>query len=401
MYKSEKFDDKMVSWLKGFKPHEILVVTVNDTAIRKNMRPSEADKTKKVAQIKNNLLTELKKFGWSDQKVEYRQPVCFIGSRGGVGAIDMRSVASDQEIIRARVKVTVHEDKKGVKLEKVQELRQSFYAEEFAHLHNRMGPTKEVKLQKRREEVVKNKLSENKKPCGKYDMAIPSYKRVEQLTERALPFLKKQGIPAEKIFIFVADDEECKDYLNALNGDENEFGGKWQQVKKWIPDKERKKGVGHVVVGKRGIRKQRNRIVLFFPQGRHVVSCDDDVELLHCKVNETDCIPLADNSLDKVIRDAEANMILYGSYLWGLNPSANNLNMKKQSIMTGNGVVSADFHGMFVRHDKSLKRVVADVIEDEEMSLRWFRRDGIVEEMMANKIFGYLARCEFWLKIGW
>lgn len=40
--------------------------------------------------------------------------------------------------------------------------------------------------------------------------------------------------------------------------------------------------------------------------------------------------------------------------------------------MSGNGVCSADFHGMIVRHDKNLKRLVADVIEDEEMSLRWY-----------------------------
>lgn len=158
-------------------------------------------------------------------------------------------------------------------------------------------------------------------------------------------------------------------------------------MSKWVPPEDRKVGHGHVVVGVRGIRKQRNRIVLFFPEGRHVVSCDDDIEDLHLKMNENDMGKLTPGELRTVIHDAEAQMKMYGAYLWGLNPSACALNMKPAGIMTGNGVVSADFYGQIIRHLKSLKRIVADVIEDEEMSLRWFQKDGLVlrYKMLATK----------------
>ena len=42
----------MVKWLDTFKDHHVLVITVNDTAIRKNLRPKEGGDGK-VAQIKN------------------------------------------------------------------------------------------------------------------------------------------------------------------------------------------------------------------------------------------------------------------------------------------------------------------------------------------------------------
>ena len=71
-------------------------------------------------------------------------------------------------------------------------------------------------------------------------------------------------------------------------------------------------------------------------------------------------------------------MLKYGSFLWGCNTSASNLNLRPCGISTSLGAVAAGFYGMIVRHDKCLKRVVADVIEDEEMSLRWYAKDGIV-----------------------
>lgn len=89
IYKTELEDDKMVEWLKTFKDHHILVLTVNDTAIRKNPRPKVgAAKGVTVPQIKNNILSALGEFGFTEQKVEYRQPVIFVGLRGGVGSVD-------------------------------------------------------------------------------------------------------------------------------------------------------------------------------------------------------------------------------------------------------------------------------------------------------------------------
>lgn len=102
-----------------------------------------------------------------------------------------RSKASDQEIIRASIKVSVDDGK--VVLSKISEIRQPFFFKEFAHLHNRMKPSNESKLQKLREEVAAKAGGKAPIVTREFDLAIPSYQRPDQLTTKAMPFLKGQG----------------------------------------------------------------------------------------------------------------------------------------------------------------------------------------------------------------
>ena len=241
-----------------------------------------------------------------------------------------------------------------------------------------------TRLQSRR-----NDNNSSPKPTGAYDVAIPSYQRASAITQAALPFLLGQGVPLHRIFVFVANADEASEYLRTLSQ-----VGEWKLTSRWSPDDDRTSDVGHIVVGTVGIRKQRNRIMLFFPEGRHVVSCDDDVKTLLCKTSsEHKCEPLAAGELDLIIRDAENNMLAYGCYLWGLNPCSNTMYKKTSGIMTGAGLVNANFHGVIIRHDRCLKRRIGDTVEDQEMSLRWFHRDGMVlrYKMLSSKQRYYAA----------
>ena len=49
-----------------------------------------------------------------------------------------------------------------------------------------------------------------------YEVAIPSYKRHEAINEKTLATLKRYGIPASKITIFVANKDEEALYKQSL-----------------------------------------------------------------------------------------------------------------------------------------------------------------------------------------
>ena len=89
-----------------------------------------------------------------------------------------------------------------------------------------------------------------------YVVAIPTYKRYDEVTKKTLPTLKKGGVPKNKIHVFVANKTEEKLYKEKMDPDT----------------------YGHIVVGKKGLVNQRIFISEYFPMGTCVVSLDDDVQ---------------------------------------------------------------------------------------------------------------------------
>lgn len=87
------------------------------------------------------------------------------------------------------------------------------------------------------------------------EIAIPSYKRSKTLQGKTLSFLRREGIPAERITVFVASEEEKKTYKTSMCYD-------------YSPK---------IVVGVLGIHKQREFIQSYYPSGTRVVCMDDDV----------------------------------------------------------------------------------------------------------------------------
>jgi hypothetical protein len=98
-----------------------------------------------------------------------------------------------------------------------------------------------------------------------YEVAIPSYKRYSQIVSKTLGTLERQGVPADKITIFVANEEEAIEYYRA------------------VP----RALYGRLVVGVIGLVAQRNFISGFYPPGTLVVSFDDDVESVYKATGST------------------------------------------------------------------------------------------------------------------
>ena len=89
-----------------------------------------------------------------------------------------------------------------------------------------------------------------------YVVAIPSYNRASYLIKKTLAALQEGGVSSDKVYIFVANDEQAGVY-------------------KWIMPGYK------IVVGELGITNQQNFISRYFPEGQYVVSLDDDISSLH------------------------------------------------------------------------------------------------------------------------
>ena len=82
-----------------------------------------------------------------------------------------------------------------------------------------------------------------------YVVAIPTYKRYDEVTKKTLPTLKRGGVPKDKIHVFVANKTEEKLYKEKM--DPNTYG--------------------KIVVGKKGITNQRIFISKYFPVGKYCI----------------------------------------------------------------------------------------------------------------------------------
>ena len=91
-----------------------------------------------------------------------------------------------------------------------------------------------------------------------YVVAIPSYNREKEIVSKTLTTLLNGGVTKNKIYIFVANKEQEKKYIDA------------------VP----KTHYHKIVVGKIGIANQRVFISNYFPVNKYIVSLDDDVEEL-------------------------------------------------------------------------------------------------------------------------
>jgi len=109
-------------------------------------------------------------------------------------------------------------------------------------------------LQKQKKKPTKEQLNKQ----SDYVITIPSYKRVETLKKKTLALLQKYKIPSDKIYIFVADEKEKKEYTEGLP-----------------------KYYREIVVGKPGIKNIRNFMPKYFPEGKKIFYMDDDCYSLH------------------------------------------------------------------------------------------------------------------------
>jgi hypothetical protein len=137
-------------------------------------------------------------------------------------------------------------------------------------------------------------------------IAIPSYKRAETLRDKTLAYLREQGIPKQKIHVFVANKEEAATYKATLDP----------------------ATYGHMHIAIPGMAAVRNYITSFFPVGKQIFNMDDDIRgfieySAGARRNER---PLRD--LSAAITDGFREARRTGYRLFGFYPVANGYFMK-------------------------------------------------------------------------
>lgn len=202
-----------------------------------------------------------------------------------------------------------------------------------------------------------------------YVIAIPTYARVKALTNKTLPTLKRLKADFDKIHIFVANEEEEIKYREALGNDYK------------------------IIVGVKGISRQRKFYHEYFPEGTKIVSFDDDVEdVLEKRGNKL--VPTV-YTLDQLAEEAFGYCEEYGARLWGLHHGTNGFYMKDE-IWAGLRYCAATIMGTYA-HDWIFcdpERNMTNTGEDAHSSLRGFVHYG------ANIRFEYLAFKQDWFGEG-
>ena len=196
-----------------------------------------------------------------------------------------------------------------------------------------------------------------------YIVAIPSYKRAEICRDKTLAMLKHNKIPASKIYVYVANQEEHDEYIKILD----------------------KSCYHKLVVGIKGLVPQRQFIMSQWPEGKHIVFFDDDV----AKIDLTLSPMFRGKSLDHFFKTAFDECKKQHSFIWGVYPVFNPFFRKgRDEISTCLNYIVGAFYGIINRPKlDALKLTITKENgqkEDVERTLKYFVHDGIV--VRFNKV---------------
>jgi hypothetical protein len=200
-----------------------------------------------------------------------------------------------------------------------------------------------------------------------YVVCIPSYKRAELCKDKTLKTLHDNKIDSKRIYVYVANKEDFKLYEEIL--DKNTYN--------------------KIIIGKLGLVPQRQFITNQWPDGKHIVFFDDDIQSIDLSLS----VKFKNHNLDYFIKQAFKECVKYKSYIWGVYAVYNPFFRKARKEMTTdlNYIVGA-FYGIINRRSstKDGKAIQLTITkengqkEDVERTLKYFLHDGIV--LRFNKI---------------
>jgi hypothetical protein len=187
-------------------------------------------------------------------------------------------------------------------------------------------------------------------------VVIPSYNRVDTLKEKTLKLLQEYKIPASKIYLFVANEEQKTLYEAGLE----------------------KGSVGHIIVGVKGLAEVRNFIFKYFPKGKRLVCMDDDIRGLieydsSAKRHERRLV-----SLSGVFNRGFEECKKAGANLWGIYPVANGFFMKP-TVSTELRFIIGSFWGCInPGNDAKYLLKLDSEKEDYQRTIQFWEADGVV-----------------------
>jgi hypothetical protein len=178
-----------------------------------------------------------------------------------------------------------------------------------------------------------------------YVVAIPSYNRPNEIIKKTLKTLADGGVDMERIFIFVANEEQAELY----------------------------KPTGYkIIIGVIGIANQRVFISNYFPVGQYIISLDDDVEELQT-LHESKLVRLTD--LHTFFTSSYEILMRENLFIWGIYPVRNAFFMKSGVMTKTLKFLLGVCYGYINRNLKELYPT-AEGKEDIEQSILYYKRDG-------------------------
>lgn len=180
-----------------------------------------------------------------------------------------------------------------------------------------------------------------------YKIAIPSYKRVDIFQEKTLSYLKKTNVSLDDVYLFVANQEEYKEY--------------------------QKTGLKNIIIGVETIKHQRNFIRKYFQPNEHVFSIDDDVKGLW-KATSTKTFELV-TDLDAFIKKGFELCEKIKGKLWGVSAVKNALFLYGNKPTTDLKYLVGAAFGQIIDHDDFLAQTIDDK-GDYERSIKYYIKFG-------------------------
>lgn len=183
-----------------------------------------------------------------------------------------------------------------------------------------------------------------------YYIAIPSYKRSQELPKKTLATLQRYHVALNKIFVFVVEQEI-------------------ELYKETCP--------GYTIVpGVLGLINQRAFIESYFPVDANILFLDDDVSDIFTLSPENTRIPISD--FNQFVSDGFRRMEEVGSTIWTVYPVDNTMFMSESKPETiGLTYCTGAFYGQRNTRDILLTPGY-DSIEDRERTILRYLRDGKV-----------------------
>lgn len=193
----------------------------------------------------------------------------------------------------------------------------------------------------------------------KYNIAIPSYKRAETVKNKTLSLLEKYDVSPEYVTIFVANQDELKDYRKSLKNS---------------PYKD------NIVVGVVGMGPIRNFIRKYYAEGEYIVNLDDDLSSIERKSiqNEKKLEPI-ENFYDELVMPMYVEMVKNDNKLCGVYAASNPFFMSYKAKVGLYYCIGSCWGNINDHHPDRM--VLLDDKEDFERTLQHYVLDGSVSRL--------------------
>jgi hypothetical protein len=182
-----------------------------------------------------------------------------------------------------------------------------------------------------------------------YVIAIPSYKRSQELPKKTLATLERYNVPIDKIYVFVVP-EEIDLYKETCPGYQ-------------------------IVSGVLGLVNQRTFIENYFPLNSNILFMDDDISDIFTLSPTNTRISISD--FEQFVSDGFRRMEEIGATIWSIYPVNNTMFMSKSKSETiGLTYCVGAFYGQ--KNTRDIHLTTGDGVEDRERTILRFLRDGRV-----------------------